>query len=100
MSNEKMREALRSIANSTCCGRCQEAALVARAALATQRQAEPVGSAADEVTDAQRLAWLLPNLHPANFGMEFPGGYEWEDEADYLRKWRGAIDAAMQKDTQ
>jgi hypothetical protein len=56
--------------------------------------------AADEVTDAQRLAWLLPNLHPANFGMEFPGGYEWEDEADYLRKWRGAIDAAMQKDTQ
>lgn len=49
----------------------------------------------DEATDAARLEWVLPNLHPANFGMEFPGGYEWEDEADYLRKWRAAIDAEM-----
>jgi hypothetical protein len=30
---EKLREALRSIASNTCCDRCQEAALVARAAL-------------------------------------------------------------------
>jgi len=28
-----LREALRSIASNTCCDRCQEAALVARAAL-------------------------------------------------------------------
>lgn len=32
-----LREALRSIANNTCCDRCQEAALVARAALAALR---------------------------------------------------------------
>jgi hypothetical protein len=30
---EKLRAALRSIAANTCCNRCQEAALVARAAL-------------------------------------------------------------------
>ena len=30
---ERLREALRSIASNTCCDRCQEAALVARAAL-------------------------------------------------------------------
>jgi len=30
---EQLREALRSIASNTCCDRCQEAALVARAAL-------------------------------------------------------------------
>ena len=30
---EKLRAALRSIAANTCCDRCQEAALVARAAL-------------------------------------------------------------------
>lgn len=30
----KMLEALRSIANNTCCGSCQEAALVARAVIA------------------------------------------------------------------
>ena len=29
----KLREALESIANNTCCDRCQEAALVAKAAL-------------------------------------------------------------------
>ncbi len=31
--NERLRAALRSIANNTCCGPCQEAAVVARAAL-------------------------------------------------------------------
>lgn len=31
--NERLREALQSISNNTCCGACQEAALVARAAL-------------------------------------------------------------------
>ena len=30
---ERLREALSSIARNTCCDRCQEAALVARAAL-------------------------------------------------------------------
>ena len=30
---ERLREALRSISNNTCCGNCQKAALVARAAL-------------------------------------------------------------------
>jgi len=32
----RLREALRAIAANTCCGPCQEAALVARAALAKQ----------------------------------------------------------------
>lgn len=45
--------------------------------------------------DAERLDYLLPNLHPANFGMEFRGGYEWDSEAEFLEKWRGAIDAAI-----
>ena len=40
---ERLREALRSIAANTCCDRCQEAALVARAALGTlDTQAETV----------------------------------------------------------
>jgi hypothetical protein len=30
---DRLREALRSIANNTCCGSCREAALVAKAAL-------------------------------------------------------------------
>ena len=33
---ERMRDALKSIASITCCDQCQEAALVARAALDTQ----------------------------------------------------------------
>ena len=45
--------------------------------------------------DTARLAWLLPNLHPANFGLKFPGGYKWADEAEFLSKWRAAIDAAL-----
>ena len=45
--------------------------------------------------DTARLNWLLPNLHPANFGLEFPGGYEWSGEAEFLRKWRAAIDAEL-----
>lgn len=46
-------------------------------------------------TDTQRLDWLLPNLHPATWGMEFPGGYEWADDAEFLAKWRAAIDEAL-----
>jgi len=34
---EKLRAALRSIAANTCCDRCQEAALVARAALGEKK---------------------------------------------------------------
>jgi chromosome segregation ATPase len=37
---EKLRAALRSIAANTCCNRCQEAALVARAALGEKDNAE------------------------------------------------------------
>ncbi len=45
--------------------------------------------------DAVRLDWLLPNLHPATWGMEFPGGYEWDSPAELLAKWRAAIDAEL-----
>jgi hypothetical protein len=45
--------------------------------------------------DTERLNWMLPNLHPANFGLDFPGGYEWADNAEFLRKWRAAIDSAI-----
>ena len=45
--------------------------------------------------DAGRLDWLLPNLHPATFGMDFEGGYEWADDAELLRKWRNAIDVEL-----
>jgi hypothetical protein len=45
--------------------------------------------------DAVRLDWLLPNLHPATWGMEFPGGYEWGSPAELLAKWRAAIDAEL-----
>jgi hypothetical protein len=45
--------------------------------------------------DAMRLDWLLPNLHPATWGMEFPGGYEWDSPAELLAKWRTAIDAEL-----
>jgi hypothetical protein len=34
--NEKLREALESIAKNTCCDKCQEAALVAKAALGSR----------------------------------------------------------------
>jgi hypothetical protein len=46
-------------------------------------------------SDTARLNWLLPNLNPANFGLDFPGGYEWDNEAELLRKWRSAIDSAI-----
>jgi hypothetical protein len=57
--------------------------------------AQAADSKEDEATDSKRLAWLLPNLHPANFGLEFEGGYEWDNEAEYLRKWRSVIDSNM-----
>lgn len=38
--NQRFREALISIASSTCCDRCQEAALVARTALAEQEKTD------------------------------------------------------------
>lgn len=37
---ERYQRALRSIAKNTCCGRCQEAALVAQDALGMERAAE------------------------------------------------------------
>jgi hypothetical protein len=49
----------------------------------------------NDARDAARLDWLLPNIHPANFGFEFEGGYEWDSEAEFLSKFRKAIDAAM-----
>ena len=52
----------------------------------------------EDSRDAARLDWLLPNLHPANFGMEFEGGYEWDSDAEYLAKWRAAIDAEIEAD--
>jgi hypothetical protein len=42
--------------------------------------------------DAARLDWLLPNLHPATWGMEFEGGYDWASPAELLAKWRKSID--------
>ena len=42
---ERLRAALRSIAKNTCCDRCQEAALVARAAL--ERAAETAGGSSE-----------------------------------------------------
>lgn len=42
--------------------------------------------------DAGRLDWLLPNLHPATWGMEFEGGYDWASPAELLAKWRKSID--------
>jgi uncharacterized coiled-coil protein SlyX len=45
--------------------------------------------------DAGRLDWLLPNLNPATWGMDFEGGYEWADDAEFLRKWRCAIDGEL-----
>lgn len=44
-SNARLREALESIAHNSCCDKCQEAALVARAALAPT--ASPVGDNPD-----------------------------------------------------
>ena len=35
--NDRLREALRSIARNTCCNGCREAALVARAALGEEK---------------------------------------------------------------
>lgn len=52
----------------------------ARAALSSQ---------SDAPTDTQRLDWLLPNLHPANFGLDYDA--EKLDE-DYCAEWRAAID--------
>ncbi len=59
---------------------------------AAQALASPPAAALD---DTRRLEWLLPNLHPANFDMEFPGGYEWDSDAEFLAKWRAAIDAEL-----
>lgn len=69
----------------------------ARAAITAERAraAAPAG----EAPDTKRLDWLLPNLHPATFGMDFPGGYEWDSDAEYLSKWRAAIDAELAGDT-
>lgn len=53
------------------------------------------GAAQAQAGDTARLDWLLPNLHPANFGLDFDGGYTWDSEAEYLAKYRKAIDAAM-----
>jgi hypothetical protein len=68
------------------------------AAPATQRQAEPVASAADEVTDAQRLAWLETQKTPYGF-QDLHEGNRWVVEGAY-GTLRQAIDAAMQKETQ
>jgi hypothetical protein len=55
---DRYREALHSIANSTCCGDCQEAALVARAVLAGVKPAHP-----DVVRAERRAAWEAVNKH-------------------------------------
>jgi hypothetical protein len=96
MSNEKMREALRSIANSTCCGRCQEAALVARAALGAQRQAEPV------VSEAMARLTTFLEAQDALDNRELMGPNA-EDYFTLIKRRNAArkhLDAAMQKDTQ
>lgn len=53
------------------------------------------GTARDAGSDTERLDWLLPNLHPATWGMEFPGGHEWADDAEFRAKWRAAIDSEL-----
>jgi hypothetical protein len=65
-------------------------------AAAPQASAPALDDARD--ADTKRLDWVLPNLHPATFGMEFPGGYQWADDAEYLSKWRAAIDAELQQE--
>jgi hypothetical protein len=50
---------------------------------------------AEAMSDTRRLDWLLPNLAPANFGVEFADGYQWESEAEFLAKWRTAIDIEL-----
>lgn len=53
-------------------------------------------AAPTEHPDTKRLDWLLPNLHPANFGM----GFEWGTDEEFLAGWRNAIDADLAAPTE
>jgi hypothetical protein len=84
----------------------EQAALdFAIAALATQRQAEPVASAADEVTDAQRMSWCSEHLVGVfqdvseMFCITYLSSDGIEQTTERFNTLRQAIDAAMQKDT-
>lgn len=57
-------------------------------------KAQPAPTEAAQGEDSARLDWLLPNLHPADFGFDFDGGYEWKSREELLRKFRTAIDRA------
>lgn len=49
--------------------------------------------ARDGERDTERLDWLLPNVHPATFGMNF----EWDTDAEYLAGWRRVIDQEIRE---
>lgn len=55
-------------------------------------------AAAGDARDTARMNWLVPNLHPANFGLDYDRD-RWEN-GEYLAVWREAIDGAMQSTTE